>query len=48
MTLEQQGVIDGKNAAISAIELKVPENNVIFLEVNPMENVTDAYLKGFA
>ena len=45
---EKQGKIHAKKAAVAAIELGIPENSVIFLELGEKDGVTRDYLKGYA
>ena len=45
---EEQGKIIAKKIDIRALELGIPENTVIFLEIGENETVTRDFLKGFA
>ena len=45
---EAQGVIVAKKIAARALELKIPQGSVIFLEINENENATRDFMRGFA
>lgn len=45
---EEQGVIVAKKIDARALELKIPEGSVVFLEIDENEVVTRDFMKGFA
>lgn len=45
---EEQGKIHAKKVAITALELSIPENTAIFLEIEDDINVSSDYMKGYA
>jgi hypothetical protein len=45
---EEQGAKLGEKASARALELKIPENTAIFLDVPDEEEVSTAFMKGFA
>ncbi len=44
---EEQGKIQAKKIAIMALELGIPENTTIFLEINENLKVTTKFMKGY-
>ena len=47
METEEQGSIQARKIAIVALELGIPKDSAIFLEISETENVTSEYLKEF-
>ena len=45
---ERQGKAQALRIIAAAVELEIPENTAIFLEIGDTEKVTTAYLKGYA